>query len=143
MSASSPEALSAAFAHAINARDVEAALELWIEDAAILRPDGQTVRGLDAIATALHALVDNGANVKVEVSQLFSAGDVALATGTLTLSGSDAHGNPYTQQSRSVVIYCRGQDDRWRLGHRRPLGPAEPLAKRSRTPASAVSRSTT
>src|SRR5580704_9648259 len=122
MSASSPHALSAAFASAINARDVEGALELWIEDAAILGPDGQAVRGRDAIADALHALVDNGANVQVEVAELFIAGDVALGMGTLTLSGSDSEGSPYTQQSRSVITYLRCPDGYWRVAIDAPWG---------------------
>ena len=122
MSADSPEALSTAFAAAINSGDVEAALDLWIEDAAILRPDGQAVRGREAIGPALHALVDNGASVKVEVSELFTAGDVAVATGTLTLSGAGADGTPYTQTSQSVVVYSRGQDGRWRVAIDAPWG---------------------
>lgn len=122
MSADSPETLSTAFAAAINSGDVEAALDLWIEDAAILRPDGQAVRGREAIGPALHALVDNGASVKVEVSELFTAGDIALATGTLTLSGAGADGAPYTQTSQSVVVYSRGQDGRWRVAIDAPWG---------------------
>ncbi|MHB8242841.1 MAG: YybH family protein [Solirubrobacteraceae bacterium] len=122
MSADSPEALSTAFAAAVNSGDVEAALELWIEDAAIVRPDGHAVRGREAIGPALHALVDNGASVKVEVSELFTGGDVALATGTLTLSGSGADGTPYTQTSQSVVVYSRGKDGRWRVAIDAPWG---------------------
>jgi uncharacterized protein (TIGR02246 family) len=122
MPAASPEDLSAAFAAAINARDVPAALELWSEDAAILTPDGQALRGRGAIGAALHALVDNGARVQVEVSELFTAGDVALATGTLTLSGSDGEGNLYTQRSQSVVTYLRGADGYWRVAIDAPWG---------------------
>jgi len=126
MSASSPEALSAAFAEAINGRDVEAALELWGEDASIVRPDGQAIHGRAAIAAALHALIDNGASVQVEVSRLISSGGVALATGTLTLSGSDAEGNTYTQRSQSVVVYSRGHDGRWRVAIDAPWGLPTP-----------------
>ncbi len=122
MSADSPEALSTAFAAAINSGDVEAALDLWIEDAAIVRPDGQAVRGREAIGPVLHALVDNGASVKVEVSELFTAGDVALATGTLTLSGVGADGTLHTHASQSVVAYSRGHDGRWRVALDAPWG---------------------
>ncbi len=118
----SPAALSSAFATAINARDVEGALALWIEDAAILRPDGQAVRGREAIGAALHALVDNGASIEIEVTELHAAGDVAMALGTLTLSGSDAEGNTYSQQSQSVVIYTRGNDGNWRVAIDAPWG---------------------
>ncbi len=122
VSADSPSVLSRDFAAAINARDVDAALALWIEDAAILSPDGQEVRGLQEIAAALHALVDNGASVEVQVSDLYTAGDVAMALGTLTLTGSDADGNAYSQQSQSVVVYTRGSDGAWRVAIDAPWG---------------------
>jgi uncharacterized protein (TIGR02246 family) len=122
VSPDSPAALSAAFATAINSRDVEAALALWIEDAAILRPDGQAVRGREAIGEALHALVDNGAGVEVDVAELYAAGDVAVAVGTLTIKGTDSEGAPYEQRSQSVVIYARGADGDWRLAIDAPWG---------------------
>jgi uncharacterized protein (TIGR02246 family) len=122
VSPDSPAALSAAFAAAINARDVEGALALWIEDAAILRPDGETVRGREAIGAALHALVDNGVSVEVDVAELYAAGDVALAVGTLTINGTDGDGRPYSQRSQSVVIYTRGSDGEWRLAIDAPWG---------------------
>jgi uncharacterized protein (TIGR02246 family) len=122
MSPDSPAALSAAFATAINGRDVEAALALWIEDAAILRPDGEAVRGREAIGETLHALVDNGASVEVDVAELYAAGDVAVAVGTLTIKGTDAAGAPYEQRSQSVVIYARGADGEWRLAIDAPWG---------------------
>jgi uncharacterized protein (TIGR02246 family) len=122
VSPDSPAALSAAFATAINARDIEAALALWIEDAAILRPDGQAVRGREAIGEALHALVDSGASVEVDVAELYAAGDVAVAVGTLTIKGTDAKGASYAQRSQSVVIYSRGADGDWRLAIDAPWG---------------------
>jgi uncharacterized protein (TIGR02246 family) len=122
MSASSPEALAAAFGAAVNAGDVPAALELWIDDPAIVQADGQLLRGRDAIATALHALVDHGASVNIEVSRVLSAGETAIATGKLTISGKDADGAPFTQHSQSVVVYSRGADDRWRIAIDAPWG---------------------
>lgn len=122
VAADSPAALSSAFAAAINARDVEAALELWVKDAAILSPDGQEIRGREAIGAALHALVDNGASVEIEVAEIHATGEVAMALGTLTLSGADAAGNAYSQQSRSVVIYTRGSDGGWRVAIDAPWG---------------------
>jgi uncharacterized protein (TIGR02246 family) len=119
--AASPEQLSKDFASAINARDVAAAADLWIEDAAIVQPDGQITRGRDAVASALRALMDNGVTMHIELSGLFEAGDVATATGTLTLSGSDQDGRPFEHSSSSVVVYSRGADG-WRIALDAPWG---------------------
>jgi uncharacterized protein (TIGR02246 family) len=122
VAADSPAALASAFAAAINAREVEKALALWIEDAAILGPDGQAIRGREAIGAALHALVDNGASVEIEVAEIHAAGDVAMALGTLTLKGSDAESNAYSHQSQSVVVYTRDADGGWRVAIDAPWG---------------------
>ena len=121
MPASSPEALSAAFAAAINSRDVPTALDLWMEDATIIQPDGQMIRGRNAIAGALQALVDNEVSLEILVANVFAAGPVAAAVGTLKISGTDRAGAPYEQRSQSVVIYSRGPDG-WRLAIDAPWG---------------------
>jgi uncharacterized protein (TIGR02246 family) len=122
MQPTSPRALAEAFAAAIEARDVSAAAELWIEDAAIVQPDGQVVRGREAIRGALGALVENGVDVGVEVASVFATSEVALVTGTLTLKRVDAKGRPFAQQSRSVVIYSKGSDGYWRVAIDAPWG---------------------
>jgi uncharacterized protein (TIGR02246 family) len=118
---SSPEDLFEAFAATINARDVPAAAELWIEDATIVAADGTTMRGRDAIADALQALVDNGVKLDIEPGKVFIAGDVAVVLGTLTLNGTGADGQPFAQRSNSVVVYSRGPDG-WRIALDAPWG---------------------
>jgi uncharacterized protein (TIGR02246 family) len=122
LTASSPEELSGCFAAALARGDVEGALDLWIEDAAIITAGGESVRGREAIGAALTALVANGTQVEIEVTGTHTAGDVALVTGSLTLSGTDADGAPFRQQSSSAVVYARGGDGRWRVAIDAPWG---------------------
>ncbi len=122
MSPSSPEALSEAFGAAINARDVPAALDLWIEDAAIVQANGQMLRGREAIGDALRALVENDVRLEIDVARVFATAEVAVAVGSLTLSGAGADGRPFEQQSRSVVVYSKGPDGGWRLAIDAPWG---------------------
>lgn len=116
-----PEQLAQAFAAAIGRRDVEGALAMWSEDAAILTPDGTALCGRDQIRRALLALIDNGARVRVEIERLHRAGDVALATGSLTLSGEGAAG-AFEQRGESTVVYVRGADGQWRIAIDAPWG---------------------
>jgi len=119
--AESPEQLSQDFATAINERDVDAAADLWREDAAIVQRDGQMTHGRGAVAAALRALMDNGVTMRIELRGLFVAGDVATATGTLTLSGTGHDGRPFAQSSSSIVVYRRSADG-WRIALDAPWG---------------------
>jgi uncharacterized protein (TIGR02246 family) len=122
--AGTPQELSASFAQALARGDVDAALELWTEEATILTAAGEAVRGREAIGAALRGLIDNGAHVEIELTRTVTAGDVALGLGTLTLSGTAA-GAVFRHQSSSTVIYSRGADGRWRIALDAPWGLPE------------------
>lgn len=119
MAATSPEDVSDAFAAAINAGDVPAALDLWSEDAALVGADGQTVRGRAAIEAILQALIGNGTTVEIEVSHLITAGEVAIATGELRMR---VPGHEALQSTTSVVVYARAPDGSWRVAIDAPWG---------------------
>ncbi len=118
----SPHALAARFAAAINDGDLDAALDLWLQDASLLQADGTSLRGREAIAPALQALIDNRIGFEVELTRVFLAGDVALGVGTLTMSGSNGHGDAFRHRSSSAVVYLRGPDGDWRIAIDAPWG---------------------
>jgi len=117
MAATTPEEVADAFAAALARRDLDGALAMWSEDAAIVAADGSLVEGRVAIREALDALLSNGADVQIELAGLFQAGGIALATGSLTLSGEG-----FEQRSESTVVYARGADGRWRIALDAPWG---------------------
>jgi uncharacterized protein (TIGR02246 family) len=125
MPISSPEALSGTFAAAINSRDVSAALELWTDDATIIQPDGQMIRGRDAVGEALQALIEHGVTLEIVVANVFAAGATAVAVGTLKMSGTDGAGASFEQRSQSVIIYSK-EPDGWRLAIDAPWGLPQP-----------------
>jgi uncharacterized protein (TIGR02246 family) len=116
-----PEALAEAFAAAVATGDVRSAADLWLDDATIVQPDGQTIRGKDSVIAALQALVDSGTEVEITLARVFVAGDVATVTGTLTLNGTDGDGRRFAQSSDSVVVYARRADG-WRIAIDAPWG---------------------
>jgi uncharacterized protein (TIGR02246 family) len=125
--AETPADLLAAFLAAVNARDLDAAIELWREDAVIVQPDGQPLRGREAVADALRALIESRVELQTEVASIVEAGDVALVSGTLTLSlhNGDAPDGRFTSRSSSVVIYKR-EPDGWRIALDAPWGLPAP-----------------
>ena len=116
-----PEALAEALAAAIELGDVRAAAELWLDDAVMIQPDGQTVRGRETIAAVLQALIDSGARMQIDVSSVFTAGDAATVLGTLTLSGTNGNGGSFSETASSVVVYTRSPDG-WRIAIDAPWG---------------------
>jgi uncharacterized protein (TIGR02246 family) len=119
VAADTPEEISKAFAAAINGGDIDGALDLWSEDAAIVGPDGAMTRGREAIAGVLQALIGNGANVHIELTGLYATADSALATGTLRMS-VPGH-EPYEGED-SIVLYTRAADGSWRVAIDAPWG---------------------
>jgi uncharacterized protein (TIGR02246 family) len=119
--AASPAALSAAFAAAMKAGDLEGALALWHDDAAIVQPDGQLIGGRESIAAALRALIDNGIELTIELAAVYDAGETALGTGRLTMSASNGDGD-FEHSSDALVIYRRGGDGGWRIALDAPWG---------------------
>jgi uncharacterized protein (TIGR02246 family) len=116
-----PEALAEALATAVRAGDVRAAAELWLDDAVMIQPDGQSIRGRDTIAAAMQALVDSGVKMQIDISSVFTAGDAATVLGTLTLSGTNGNGDSFSETADSVVVYIRGTDG-WRIALDAPWG---------------------
>jgi uncharacterized protein (TIGR02246 family) len=121
-----PEEVSDAFRTAINAGDVPAALELWIDDAAIVQADGHALRGHAAIAVALQALVEHQIELDIHVDHLTTAGEVGVAVGTLTMRGTNAQGEPFEHQSDSTVVYVKNTHDHWQLAIDAPWGFPRP-----------------
>lgn len=122
MASGSPQEVSAEFAEALEVGDLPAALELWHEDALMLRPDGQSIRGREAIAAALSALIANDVAVDIALAGVFAAGEVAVGVGTLTVSGEPPDGPAFSQRSQSVVVYAKDADGRWRIALDAPWG---------------------
>jgi uncharacterized protein (TIGR02246 family) len=119
--ASSPETVSAAFADAINARDLPAALGLWMDDAAIIGPEGESARGRDAIAAALQGLLESQVTLRIDIAEVYRAGGVAIATGTFATTGTRADGERFEAESDCVVIYAHASDG-WRIAIDAPWG---------------------
>jgi uncharacterized protein (TIGR02246 family) len=119
VSAETPETVASSLTAALRDGDAERALALWDADAAIIGPDGAAVRGRDAIEQVLRSLIEHAADVDARVERVFQAGGVAVAVGTLTLNGSH---DSFSHQGRSLVVYRRGEDGRWRIALDAPWG---------------------
>lgn len=72
-----------------NAGDVDAVVGLYTEDARLMPPNGETVRGHDAIRADFQAMVDSGLSGTMETLEAMAAGDLGYRVGTYTLNTPD------------------------------------------------------
>ena len=89
-----------------------------------MQPDGQPLRGRGAVADALRTLIDSRVELQTEVASIVEAGDIALVSGTLTLSvqnGDAPDGALHAAAAAPSSIYKRGPDG-WRIALDAPWG---------------------
>lgn len=121
----SPAAVTLAFAAAIEAGDLEAALGCWHADAVFVTADGSEVAGAAAIRGVFATLIESGTGFSPAFAGVHVAGDTAVGHGELTLRGRGPDGAPFEASSRFVVVYARDGDGAWRIALDAPWGLPE------------------
>jgi uncharacterized protein (TIGR02246 family) len=110
--------MEAKFAAAVAAKDSQAFLAFWAEDAAIFPPGEPVVTGKEKIlAEWAPILTDPGVSLTwspqtVEVS---SSGDLGYTYGTSLWTGKGADGQPARRNSKYVTIWRKEPDGKWRV----------------------------
>ncbi|HYT94140.1 MAG TPA: SgcJ/EcaC family oxidoreductase [Gemmataceae bacterium] len=111
-----------AFVKAFNAGDAKAVAAFWTKDGEYIGPDGEPVRGREAIAKEYAEFLKQNPKAKIEVQiesiRLLSR-HTALEEGTLRLAIPGEKGKG---ESRYSVIHVR-EDDGWRMASVREWVP--------------------
>ena len=113
--------ISATFAAALSAGDLEAATACFARDACLLTPHAITIRGRDHIRAILFQLVAMHPTVQVEQRSMLIAGDVALGTETWTILLNGLELTPYAGTSNSTAV-LRRIEGTWKLQIAAPWG---------------------
>jgi ketosteroid isomerase-like protein len=102
-----PTEVSQRFADAINAGDLEGALECWSPAAVIATPDGSEVRGHAALTERFRGLIDSGARLQISVADEVCTEFGAVATTRMTMTVL-ANDEPRVVEAAAVVAYVPG-----------------------------------
>ena len=96
---------------ALNAKDIDALVELYTSDALILAPNREMSRGSDAVRAEFGAMIDAGLGGELTSVEAMVAGDIGYNVGRYTLRMGDevADTGKYTE------IWKRGDDGQWRI----------------------------
>ena len=115
MTAERPEEVIELFAASLNRGDVDAAITLYESDAAFAPQPGGEVTGLEAIRDALQQFAALKPRLRGEITNVLTAGDVALVHNRWQLEGTQPDGSPVEIRGHSADVLRRAPDGSWRI----------------------------
>jgi uncharacterized protein (TIGR02246 family) len=126
--AATPRLACEALARAINAHDLEGALQCFAPGATLVGPNGKASSGEASIRTRLSELIAGDAHVEIELRGVLVAGDLALAHECWQVSYGGVPDSTLPHASCPSLV-MRQLEGEWKLAIAAPWGqPAsEPL----------------
>lgn len=107
------EARSDAWETALNAKDTDALVDLYTDDARLLPPDGAMTSGKEGVRAAFGGMIEagiGGETTRVETTVL---GDVGYIVGTFTLQA----GEEILGTGKYIETWHRGEDGQWLISN--------------------------
>ena len=104
-----------AFATALRSGDAAAAADAYAEDATLVAPAAEVLRGRLAIERFWRTGVETGIeSVELSVLDLRRSGEVVIEIGRYALHMAPDTGGPVVDRGRYVVVHRADRDGRWR-----------------------------
>ncbi len=107
--------LAKAWEAAFNVQDVAKVASMYTDDAVVMPPNHEPVRGRANIEAFFKEM--EGAKLTLTPFESAMSGSTAYEAGTYQMSISPKTGPPSTDKGKYVVILKRGSDGQWRLSH--------------------------
>ena len=107
------EARSDAWESALNAKDVDALVNLYTEDARLLPPDGLMTSGQDGVRAAFGGMIDAGIGGETTRVETTVRGDIGFIVGTFSLTSGDA----VVGTGKYIETWRRGADGQWLIAN--------------------------
>lgn len=103
------------FAAALNAKDAKMAASLYTEDAVLIPPGEDLVRGRKNIEAYWKFAIDSGGvcDVSVETIDARSSGALGYEIGTFELTANGPNGEALKDKGRYIELLQRGSDGKW------------------------------
>ncbi len=107
------EAGSDAWEAALNAKDIDALVNLYTDDARLLPPGGEMTSGQDGVRAAFGAMIDAGQSGETTIVEATVSGDVGYIVGTFTVQA----GGEQVGTGKYIETWRRGDDGQWRIAN--------------------------
>ena len=115
MPALKPEEVDALFEKHVNESNLDALVDLYEPDATLCIPPGQVAVGIEAIRAAMKQMFDVGFQVKCNVTQTFTSGDIAATYNDWTGTAKGPGGDEMSFSGKAIEICHRQRDGTWKF----------------------------
>ncbi len=113
MKARQPEDTDRLFGEHVNAGEVDAAAALYEDEAVLVVPGGEPVRGRAAIRAAIAQLVAADLRLAMKVTTVLRSGDVAVLYNDWTGSMAGPDGERVEIRGKAIEVVRRQADGSW------------------------------
>jgi uncharacterized protein (TIGR02246 family) len=115
MPATEPEQMHGLFEQAFNAGDLDALMELYEPDAALIPRPGAVVEGTAAVRESLQWFLDRRGQITLDTKLVVRVGDVAFLANRWSLTGGTMpDGSPAELGAATAEVARRQPDGTWR-----------------------------
>jgi uncharacterized protein (TIGR02246 family) len=122
MSARTPADVDRLFAEALSTGNLDAAVELYEEDACFVSNNGQVVRGHADIRAELASLIAQNPTLDCYEIDVVENGDLAVLRARWTFTGTSADGAAFESHGRSIEVVRKQPDGTWKFSIDLPSG---------------------
>jgi len=122
MAARNPEELVRLFFETFNRGDLDAALDLYEQDAVLIGQPGQAARGREEVRQGLEAFLATKPELKLVKNEMIARDDLALSIVHWTLQGAGPDGSPVEMEGTTSDVLRRQPDGTWRFAIDNPFG---------------------
>lgn len=116
-----PDNALASFTAALSGGDLKGAAACFTREGCLITPDGTAVHGREDIAGVLAQLIASRTEIEIERVVVRVAGDVALASGHVTMRSDGPEGTRFAQECDPMSVIHR-VDGTWKIAVIAPWG---------------------
>jgi uncharacterized protein (TIGR02246 family) len=109
------------FTSALSGGDLHGASTCFTREGCLITPDGTAVHGREAIAGVLAQLIARRTEIEIDRVVVRRAGDVALASGRVTMRSDGPEGTRFVQACDPTMVIHR-VEGHWKLAVIAPWG---------------------
>lgn len=120
-SAANPDGALSMFTAALSRGDLQAAARCFTREGCLITPDGTAVHGRSEISGVLAQLIARGTQIEIDRVVVRRAGDVALASGHVTMRSDAPEGTQFVQACDPMMVFQR-IEDAWKVAVIAPWG---------------------
>jgi ketosteroid isomerase-like protein len=114
MPATTPEQIHRLFEEAFNAGDLDALMELYESDAALIAQPGSVAEGGEQARAALQGFLALKGRIRLDTKLVVTVGELAYLSNSWSLRGTGPDGNPVVLGATTAEVARRQADGGWR-----------------------------